>query len=203
METSDSECFESADESFHSDDNSVIVNRIQNLEVQDDKNEDKKEYVKRSEVENKSQEASVEQAKKVVDNAKNAEVQKIKPTKTKLGTKLATKITKVEKEQALPEKCEPKIIVKEDKSDETFEENLWENDGDWGDIEDNLDNMYTETVEAELEILKKEAKPISPPVVSQADLAESLTETGEVKKGRLCSKYIPDEDRWAFDSGNP
>lgn len=249
METSDSEYFESADESFHSDDDSVIANRVKNLDIKDSKTQEKKQYVRNVAVEEKScqiakeyvknvstenvvkqegkptqtksdmeeyvqkvteaekqRQIAKEQVKDINGSAQNVDKQKGRSTKPKLGTKLP-KTPEIKKEPALAKPIEPRSTPKEEikpERDEQVEENLWENDDGWGDIEDNLDSMYPKTVEAELELLKKEAESMaSVPVVNQTDLAESLTDTGEVKKGRMFSKYIPDEDRWEFDSWEP
>lgn len=276
MDTSDSECFESADESFHSDDESVIANGVQNLTVKDSKSQLKEKHVELSEVEKNLPQSSSEQTETVVDTAKDAETSKNKSTKAKLGTKL-TKTTDVISEQTSPIKSDPEAAVKKEDESDKKEENLWEDDDGWGkkiDIkkeppkppktcsvkiivkkedkskkkpdksdkkEENLwegdddwgnatntkkapkkvlkdyrgDETYEDfwenwtdvetvkpTVEAELEILKKEAPPPDPPFVSKIDLADTFSQTGHIN-GRLCSSYLLDEDRWQIDSWEP
>lgn len=232
MDTSDSECFESADESFHSGDETVISNPMKNLCEQDvSKNKTKKlpketQDNKCSEPETKSSSVTKDSEEKEVclianklDSLKTSDTKKENVNQsenvvssceiTSSSLQSRSKDNKQQKIEAVEKNCE-KIEKKvdnisrssksetEQKSVESIskpnkiaevkdEENLWENDGDWGD-----DEYEVETVSKQKE-----------PSKWKAWLDEEEIDFNEVEQKSLCSRYIPNEDRWEVDAWEP
>lgn len=218
METSDSECFESADESFYSDDEettSVIASKTKNLKIQDSKNvevavkktttEVKQSKNVKAELEIKSESKdSVDCDKKsaqvtsgvvkdveesttvVVNTLKNLEVQQIENVETNVDTQpehkdsIACDKKPVEITPEETKTASNKFDVKVQKTETNVtlqqeEENLWDDDDDWG-------NLNTE---------------------SDSTVYDNTQLPSNLKKGKLVSKYDPEEDKWEFDSWEP
>lgn len=158
METSDSDYFESADESLHSDDDTttIIVNKMKNVNVEGIEN------VKVvHDLEPESQEI---ERKPLEEETKEKKVSEEKQPK-KLGVKVQHSTDTVESKQHLQKR---ESVTTQETEEE--EENLWNDNEGWG----NLDSVYDNTQ-------------------LPADL----------KKGKLVSKYDPEEDKWEFDSWEP
>lgn len=235
METSDSECFESADESFYSDDEdtpTVIASKLKNVKVQDSKN--KPECQSENKDKKSVEGASREVEKTATDIVNNLETQQSKNVEAKADTQSESKdsaacdrkpaeiSSKVVKDVGMPTtvdlkevqhsanletldprsehkesiSCDKNVTSEEVKEQTTAtsnklgvnvpkteinstpqqeELNLWDDDDDWG-------NLSTET---------------DPTVYDNTQLPSNL------KKGKLVSKYDPDEDKWEFDSWEP
>lgn len=252
METSDSECFESADESFYSDDDAdtttIISNKMKNLKLQDSKNdesvaleskgaetsaevaikqekEEEEANGKESKTVKKSLDNTVdpinEEALETADEKEDNKVHNIEnivkqdalrttenntentikeenfvTTGTKVQkfekaideVSIATKSKVLKTENTVTEEISvatgktENAIKEETPAKEEFlvatekeDENLWNDDEGWGDFSSETD----------------------PSVYDNTQLPSDL------KKGKLVSKYVPDEDKWEFDSWEP
>lgn len=244
MDTSDSEYFESADESFHSDDDTVVSNPVKNNNVQDNSKNDTKKLprevdIKRSESKTKSSAATEDgEEKNVCIIAKKLDSLKTSDVKSEDINQSASAVDSSEmKSSSLQSKSKEesrneqkmKIPGKDDvKSEETekkpediyssktrsnksetqlpksleaifkpnnkvaevkdAEENLWENDGDWGD-----DEYEVETVSKQKQLNNW----------NNAWPDEDDIDFSTVEEKSICSRYIPDEDRWEYDAWEP
>lgn len=170
MDTSDSECFESADESFHSDEEetTVIMNSLKNLEVHEKTDRDKlsesnEKY--NNSVPEKRDDKSSESAPE-----KHSSVTEQKSDTKERECLTAGNIVTDEQEKPNTQTTKTETFTPTNKED-----NLWDDDDDWGNFDTTPD----------------------------ATLHDNTQLPSDLQKGKLVSKYVPDEDKWEFDTWEP
>lgn len=208
MDTSDSECFESADESLQSDDEnttSVIANKVETLElveVKETESDKKFEETKGATEKETTQIESDVCAKKVEETEQTREVEatetegkilnkkfeerkQTEVKESKVCAKEKQERKRIEVKEATDtesEVCAKKVeVTQNDKklvSEATLEneeENLWADDEGWGNLDVEVDSS----------------------------LHDNTQLPADLKKGKLVSKYVAEEDKWEFDSWEP
>lgn len=230
METSDSEHFESADESLNSDEEPVLTNSFKNLGVRSFANKDaikdsgaiSKQSCSEN-FENKKGDSqklvksrlSTKLGKKVeVTNmdAKNVENNDV-PSKeansltsesenvkgnqqSNLSTTLEQYISKKDHHEALEVTKDSEKERQGLVSDK--EENLWEDDDDWGNFEDN--STLSRSPVSEVGILHKL---ITRDPLSSSWSDDELDATHRLGEKSIRSRYNAAEDRWEYDAFEP
>lgn len=246
MDTSDSECFESADESFHSDEEdttTVIASKVKNLKIGeseksveqrpdaenfncDNKREDIKPESKRcfdkKEVDAKSLHQKESEA--VQPDKKGAEVQNLKSVSVKDEVGTAQKeenlwnddgdwgsLNEAESNKFTPDHKSTKVENSETvgvKSKLEEEENLWDDDEDWGNLSKAESNEPNTTLQKEENLWDNDddwgnfsnTNKHLPPSVNDPALYDNTQLPPNLKKGKLVSKYVPEEDKWEVDA---